>query len=146
MALRLSLRGVKRQSNSDSTAKLDCFATLRNDEQRAQPGLRYRNPERRANGSPFPDCVSLNPGYDYPRSHQQCFSGNSTLPLGRYCTTYQLAQRRWSSGRGLISIRGRCPAGAGCAAIGGVVPANASATRPAVTIHCFRDIADSYSA
>jgi len=36
------------------------------------------------------------PGHDenHPRTHQQCFSGNSTVPLGRYCRTYQLAQRR----------------------------------------------------
>ena len=33
-------------------------------------------------------------GQDYQRCHQQCFSGNSTGPLGRYWMTYLLAQRR----------------------------------------------------
>jgi hypothetical protein len=41
----------------------------------------------------------------YPRTHQQCFSGNNTVPLGLYCTMYQLVQRRWSN-RGLTSMRG----------------------------------------
>src|SRR5208282_4076910 len=87
----------------------------------------------------------------YPRTHQQCCSGNSTVPLGRYCSTYQSTQRRWSSGRGLTSMRGRCapagayeraPAGAGvCATASDIVAASDTAARLVLTVNDFTDMA-----